>query len=456
MSSLGTCVIANTPADMGEAMINRRIEGKSWKEIADEFNLGSPGAARAKFTKLTGITDYKIKGVDLKKLLDNDLLDTIKGAAKKQAAKVVSQVDDALMDAAEKKKWFVNHQLDDVDEWWKKYTSFELSNPTVNKYDIWADFYHNNVTSYLKLSQKYGVSISEVDEVIFRRLVYENDGNIWKAYKLKPTSEVGFKSVQQQVFDLRAKGWTIDEIESIAGIPKNVTQMILDGKWSLPAPGSASYVGAPPLKKTTIPTYNQPVKTYSDPVTIFEGPVSAGQNFTLTTQAEMNEWMAQFGLDLSPDQLAALKKYTGSGYTSINNGLRGIPGYPAPSQSLVDALDSSMKLLPRDLTVVRNCGYDAIGTIADIRACGGQVLKDAGYLSTSIDGGAFSGKPMQIIIDCPAGTLGRWVSNGVSAVGNGEKEILLARNTSMIVTKVEESTKNGHPFFKVWTRVIAQ
>lgn len=66
--TLGACLIANDDIPFNGLALdifNRRVDGKSWKEIADEFGLGSPGKARTTFTKLTGITDYKIKGQDL-------------------------------------------------------------------------------------------------------------------------------------------------------------------------------------------------------------------------------------------------------------------------------------------------------------------------------------------------------------------------------------------------------
>jgi len=68
--TLGSCLVSNDIPFEGLAkdIIERRIQGQSWKQIADDFNLGSPGTARKMFTKLTGITDYKIKGNDLLKL----------------------------------------------------------------------------------------------------------------------------------------------------------------------------------------------------------------------------------------------------------------------------------------------------------------------------------------------------------------------------------------------------
>lgn len=67
--SIGSCLVANDPSGLAEAMIEARVQNKSWKDIAAEFSLPNPSAARKAFTKYTGITDYKLKRpTDLKKV----------------------------------------------------------------------------------------------------------------------------------------------------------------------------------------------------------------------------------------------------------------------------------------------------------------------------------------------------------------------------------------------------
>jgi len=71
VTTLGSCLLANDIPFEGLAkeIVERRVQGQSWKQIGEELNIGSPGAARAKFTKLTGIKDYKVKGQELLKLV---------------------------------------------------------------------------------------------------------------------------------------------------------------------------------------------------------------------------------------------------------------------------------------------------------------------------------------------------------------------------------------------------
>jgi hypothetical protein len=212
---VGACTLSNTPNGVGDAMIQRRIEGKSWAEIAEEFGLPNPGAARSKFTKLTGITDYKIKGKELKKLVDSNMLDSIKGASAKVAKKAVKQVDEAvkvsnafdlpptgpaspgpsqaLLREAQKaqddlKAAIAKIHADSVID--AKNHIDDLYGVLGGKVeDIWAE-YQNGVVGYLKLSNKYGVKMSDVDDIIWNNLV-KQERDIWKAYIEKPTSETG-------------------------------------------------------------------------------------------------------------------------------------------------------------------------------------------------------------------------------------------------------------------------
>lgn len=446
MSTLGMCLTGNSPAELGEAMINRRIQGKSWQEIADEFSLGSPSAARAKFKKLTGITDFKIKGAQLDKLVKNNLLDQIKQVTPKVAKKAVGQVDDAMSTFSQKFDYAVQAKKDALAAFSKDALGQTLGG---NSGAIFNDYFSDGVKSYLKLSQKYNVPIKDIDEYIFRQLVLQADGDIWKAYVLKPTSEFGFAEVKGLVFELRSKGWTQAEIVDLFGIPKDVVKMIMDGMWSLPQPGSFTFVSAP-AKKASTPITSKPYKsasTSNTPITIFEGPIHTGTNFGYPSEREMLNWINSTSPSsaLTDAQRRAIKKYTGGGYTDINDTLRYVDPDGAASdwmKATWKELDSVMEPIPKNLTVTRFVNDDAFP--GGLETLGGTVFSDAGYFSTSIKpGGVFAYKNVKMIIDVPAGTKGRWVSD-ISSVGSGEQELLLARNTHMIVTKVEKVGSSGY------------
>lgn len=85
MTTLGSCLVSNEPDGLTSALLQARIDGKSWAKIADEFGYKTPSAARSAFQKATGISDFKIKGPELKKLFDAKSGNTLA----EKAAKVV-------------------------------------------------------------------------------------------------------------------------------------------------------------------------------------------------------------------------------------------------------------------------------------------------------------------------------------------------------------------------------
>lgn len=449
MSTLGMCLTGNSPAELGEAMINRRIQGKSWQEIADEFNLGSPSAARAKFKKLTGITDFKIKGAQLDKLVKNNLLDQIKGVAPKVAKKAVGQVDNALMTLEEKFKYAVKAKKEAFDAMAKGVYDVTGRGTAIGDkgFEIFNDYFSEGVKSYLKLSQKYGVPIKDIDEYIFRQLVVQHDGDIWKAYVSKPTSEFGFAEVQKLVYDLRAKGWTKLDIEDLFGVDKKVIQLIIDGKWKLPVPGSTSYVSS---ADTPFMPHVQGKKTYGESVTIFDGPIHTGTNFGFPKKNAMDSWIETYGTDMTQAQLNAVSSYTGSNYKGMNEALRGkapmTPGY----RSQIDEIDGIFRPTPKDITLRRDTGTVAFENFGGVDNIGGNVIFDKGIMSTTIkEGGVFGGE-VTMIINVPAGCPARWVMPISSHAG--EYEVLLPRETKMLVTKVVKDNSNH---WIVYCQVVA-
>jgi hypothetical protein len=56
--------------EIRERLIQYRVEGKSWAEIAKLEDLGNPGAARRAFTKYTGLKDYKTKGPEIRRMAE--------------------------------------------------------------------------------------------------------------------------------------------------------------------------------------------------------------------------------------------------------------------------------------------------------------------------------------------------------------------------------------------------
>ena len=89
-------MVTNEIPGSAEKFIQARIEGKSWQQIAEEFDLPNPSAARKAFEKATGIGDFKIKGQALANLVKQgpDALKAVNQA--KLAAKKVKGLDDVV------------------------------------------------------------------------------------------------------------------------------------------------------------------------------------------------------------------------------------------------------------------------------------------------------------------------------------------------------------------------
>jgi hypothetical protein len=56
--------------EIKQRLIQYRVDGKSWAEIAKAENLGTPGSARRAFTKYTGSSDYKTKGTSIRRIIE--------------------------------------------------------------------------------------------------------------------------------------------------------------------------------------------------------------------------------------------------------------------------------------------------------------------------------------------------------------------------------------------------
>lgn len=170
--------------------------------------------------------------------------------------------------------------------------------------------------------------------------------------------------------------------------------------------------------------------------------------FGSTTEAK--QWAEAFWAvhsDLTPEQLEAVRNYTGAGYGRINGHLRGTR--PATDEAEMDQriglIDQALaaKPVPEAVTVYRGVGMSAFGGNMDTVAPG-MVFNEPGYMSTAVGTGLASGfqdKPVQITMNVPAGTPGRYLE-AISKV-KGEREVLLARNLDYMVTSSRYNSRKG-------------
>ncbi len=479
--TIGSCLLANELEGMGKEMLEMRIKGDSWATIAQKFDLPNPSAARAKFTKLTGITDYKAKGHVLKNMADDLAAKASKTGifeAKKAEKKVKKALDidadlndltgfqkismkqyekDYGKDHPVYKQKLQQYKADnalkatpkavvesvakDLPEvkpakWKPNQQIMEDSGLSVDQIGKIIEM-NEKGHGYLAIKNATGAEFKQIDEVVWNSLLKKNNGDIWQAYLDKVTSQSGFDAVQQKVLGLKKGGFSNEEIAKITGMPpKEVIDSIVDGKWKIPAPGATKPI-IPPSPPKPPAVYGKKVET----------------GYPFKSPKQMDEWITRADNEaLSATQRGALKNYTGSGSRPINDYLRkgtvsdsGFSNYTATSlERTVKSIDATMRPVPEAMKVTRHVNTDAFGT-TNLESLVGDVFRDKGYLSTSIsETGVFSSHPVKMIIDIPPGAQARWVDR-ISA-NQGEQEVLLARNTPIKINSVER-TSGGTDYY---------
>lgn len=480
--SIGSCLLANELEGMGKEMLEMRINGDSWADIAKKYDLPNPSAARTKFTKLTGITDYKAKGQTLQ-MLANDAASKASKTGIFEAKKAVKKADKALKlddplsgldnfqkihlkdlenfygkDSALYKEQLQVYQeknaiqkaqeaaklldkevaevikpiphagdLESKSKW--KSTDQLVSDTGLTKSQVYEIMNMNDTgQGYLAIKNKLGIEFKQIDDVVWNGVLKKADGDLWKAYQAKVTSQSGFEAVEKAVWDLKKSGLSIDDIAKIDGMPpKNIVEAIIDGKWKLPPAGAT---------KPFVPPAPPP------PPAVFG--VKAESGFQYKSDTEMKRWIREDTGQLSGAQTGAISNYTGSGSSTINNYLRkgSVPNYSGVEPGFEDnlirrvkSLDAVMRPIPFDVKVTRYVDQAAFGGV-DPEKLVGDVFRDKGFLSTSISqNGVFTNHNVRMEIDVPKGASARYV--GDISIHKHEQELLLARNTPIKVNSVE-------------------
>ena len=440
--SLGACLLANDPKGIGAGMIEARKKGVSWADIAKQFDLPNPSAARKAFTKYTGITDYKAKGQaldDLIKQMAEGVVDTgVKTAAKavKNVQEAVTQTPTKLVNAPDSLGATHGKSI-------QKLAEDTGLTPGAVQSVIEKNAAGKGYTAIRHeiISAGESIEFAQIDMIVWNDLLNKANGKVWEAYLKKPTSENGFKAVKQKVLDLHAKGLDAADIAKVKEAPpESVVDAIIKDKWSMPPMGSTKPVIPPPPPP---------------PPVVFQGTLS-GKNFVVRDHDEMSRWSVPLDRELTPAQQNAINRYTGSGYGDMNGRLRGelASGTNKPTGSIKD-LQGAMKPLDKDTKVVRNVhGVMRTFKVEDLHEAVGTTFRDPGFLSTTIkQDGVFSGN-VKMHIDVPAGHPSRYV--GTFGSHKHERELLLQRGTKMVITKVQKlhDTNFGESKWEVWAEVI--
>lgn len=434
--SMGACLVSNDLPGLGKQIIDMRVQGRSWKDIGDDLGLGSPSTARKTFTKITGISDYKTKGQAIRSIakqigfLDdagevaaNFAVKSVQAAIKKPGAGVKGQV----IGKGEKANAAMKEKFGKV----SKEALDDQRNVLINAYgpdDVAkVRLQASQGKGYTAIAQDTGLPIPDIDRIVWQKTLEDHGGDVWKAYESKATSKTGGDAVKNLVHEAKKASLTDAQIADATGIPKTVVQAIQSDTWSIP-----TSAGAKPIIPDPPP---QPPKT-----SILQQDVGQqGYDFQLASHREMSDWARSLGNDLSSGEMNSIRSYTGSGYHTINNSLR-----TGRSTQHLRNLDSAMRPVPTDIMVIRNTGADTFRSMgisgpSEAHELLGKVFKDPGYLSTAVEReqGTFSHQAFRLRIQVPKGTPGRYVDAGLSA-NPGERELILARDRSMLVTKVSD------------------
>lgn len=171
-------------------------------------------------------------------------------------------------------------------------------------------------------------------------------------------------------------------------------------------------------------------------------------DFAIAPSVMEKDWRAHNNT-LTPEQESAVRRYSGSWYTPMNELLRGqvTPEQRASSKAYWDDVEAQAQLVqesmapaPRGTKVFRGMRTDALGlgsnpSAEQIQSLVGQVLVNDAFTSTSVNrDAAFSGG-VHLQIEVPKGSPTLWM-NGNSGIPT-EQELLLAAGSKMRIDGVD-------------------
>lgn len=188
--------------------------------------------------------------------------------------------------------------------------------------------------------------------------------------------------------------------------------------------------------------------------TAFTAGNIGGNNAVGSTAPE--EYIKIFGKEwtdnLPRENRAAIRSYTGIAYANINATLRGLnsqfhPGNYECAQKIHQALLGAS--IPCACTVYRGVSSKALGMLRMLpdTMLAGRIIRDRGFLSTSLDRNSAFGGDILLEIEVPKGAHGAYVGD-ISSVGHYESEVLFDAGQKMRIVKVRRD-ENGRRIISV-------
>lgn len=212
--------------------------------------------------------------------------------------------------------------------------------------------------------------------------------------------------------------------------------------------GSASLGGTAP-KVSPTPVAQQPVTT--------SATASDGKQYRKLSKPEATTMQNEMNKSTPPpwtaDQRAALTKYTGGSYTTINKCARGTAPCDEETKKVLANINAAMKPSTRNVTLYRATNPQTFGisTGEELESLVGKVINDNGVISTSITKIGWSGK-VHLEIEAPKGSNMAWVQP--ISLHPGENEMILAPGTHYEVVSYEKVIGSYSTSYRVKLRVI--
>lgn len=184
-----------------------------------------------------------------------------------------------------------------------------------------------------------------------------------------------------------------------------------------------------------------------DPTKGYDWKKSGSKDFPVINDAKAkkmtDEWSAAQG-KMTATQKAALRKYSGSSYTPMNNYLRGYSGATDQIHNDVQDAQSGMRLSLEPIVLHRGNGwFNGWNSVAEVKSHLGEDFHQEAFFSASIGGKSAFGGPINFVIECPPGTPMAYVDT--FSLNKGENEMLLGGNLTYKVVEVisGETTPDG-------------
>ena len=142
---------------------------------------------------------------------------------------------------------------------------------------------------------------------------------------------------------------------------------------------------------------------------------------------------------LRPDEMSAVRAYTGTAYRNINAALRGLEAFTMENLGRAPAIHSALSRasIPEACVVYRGVSSAALGPYAHAsdEELVGCVIGDGGFMSTSLRRGDAFGGDLLLEIHVPAGANGAYVGH-ISESGHYESEVLFDSGQTLRITDV--------------------